>query len=256
MMCPCPLESSTAVHSRSEGFALARECPQPRVQTAAKPLLIQLGGALRHVHACGCAHRDIKPENVIFADSSRTQPKLCDFGFAVASSGAKLKDVCGSPLYMSPQLHKHVAYHGPPVDCWAFGALSYEVLHGRFAFTGLTMEQLQLRIIKGSHEPLSKSLSSAARLAVKALLAPAVEKRWTAEDYATKAWLPSASAAEKPQPATPREPAASDSKDADEPRLLAIATPREASSGSSALTAAHAPPGALTSKVHSTSAMS
>jgi len=53
----------------------------------------------------GYIHRDIKPANVLI--KQKTHYKLADFGFACLADikgRKKLNDVCGTPLYMAPQL--------------------------------------------------------------------------------------------------------------------------------------------------------
>lgn len=156
-------------------------------------LMSQLAAALMHMHGLGVAHRDLKPENVLFTDASHTQVKLCDFGFAVRCGERRLRTVCGSAQYMAPELHTPVGegYLGMPVDMWALGALLYEMLHGKPAFRGVSMEQLKLRILRVSNEPFASGCSAGARSLVGALLQQNAEARLTARDVLTHAWLPS-----------------------------------------------------------------
>ena len=57
---------------------------------------------------------------------------------------------------MAPELSKSEPYHGQPVDLWALSAVVYEMLHGKAAFRGNSMEQLGIRIMRVSHEVCSK----------------------------------------------------------------------------------------------------
>lgn len=150
----------------------------------------QLGGALRHIHSLGVAHRDVKPENILFMDSSYAQIKLADFGFASQCGTKKLKDVCGTPLYMAPELFRGVAYRGPPVDCWACGCVFYELWQRRQCFEqARDMGQLQLLVAKAKlSEPISKRVPVAVRHAIMGLLEPESAKRWTAQEVLTKVW--------------------------------------------------------------------
>eukprot|EP00966_Prymnesium_polylepis_P023407 538870-Prymnesium_polylepis.1 len=108
----------------------------------------QLCSALVHMHGMGVTHRDVKPENILFVDSSLVRVKLCDFGFAIRCGERRLRTVCGSPQYMAPELSRREPYHGPPVDVWALCAVVYEMLHGKAAFRGSSMEQLGIRIMR------------------------------------------------------------------------------------------------------------
>eukprot|EP00908_Phaeocystis_cordata_P004389 Transcript_14774.p1 GENE.Transcript_14774~~Transcript_14774.p1 ORF type:complete len:435 (-),score=145.79 Transcript_14774:912-2084(-) len=154
----------------------------------------QLSAALMHMHGLGVAHRDIKPDNVLFSDASHAKVQLCDFGFALRCGDRKLRTVCGSAQYMAPELHTAQVgdgYLGPPVDMWALGAMLYEMLHGKPAFRGASMEQLKLRIMRVSHEPFAPTTTTGAKSLVRELLQQSVEGRATARDCAMHSWLPS-----------------------------------------------------------------
>jgi len=75
------------------------------------------------------------------------------------------------------------------VDVWAFGCVLYEALHGHAPFRGETMEQLQLRIKKVSHEPLQRDLSTEARALIEACLTHDVSARATAAGAQAHPWL-------------------------------------------------------------------
>jgi calcium-dependent protein kinase len=52
----------------------------------------------------GYIHRDIKPANILVKNKIH---KVADFGFACKADimgRSKLNDICGTPLYMAPQL--------------------------------------------------------------------------------------------------------------------------------------------------------
>ena len=161
-------------------------CSSDLNESAAADLLVQVGSALTHLHGTGIAHRDIKPGNIVFSDNSKTIVRLVDFGFASVfrtdgGSTRKLKTMCGSPCYMAPELHRGVAYLGPPVDVWAFGATAYELLHNKPAFRAESHAQLHVRIIKCSHEKFAASLSGRIRNIVKRVFTPDATERPTAE---------------------------------------------------------------------------
>jgi serine/threonine protein kinase len=117
----------------------------------------QIGAALAHMHGAGVAHRDVKPENVLFLDGTHQQIKLCDFGFAIACGNRRVRTVCGSPQYMAPELSKREPYHARASDMWAFACVIYDILEGKPAFRGTSMEQLNIRIMRASHEACCQS---------------------------------------------------------------------------------------------------
>lgn len=162
----------------------------------------QVGAALAHMHGNGISHRDIKPENVLFVDSSQVSVKLCDFGFAVACGTRRVRTVCGSPQYMAPELSRREPYHAWAVDMWAYGALTFEMLEGKPAFRGSSMEQLNIRIIRGSHEAFTVATPPKARALIKALLCVDATTRLPAREALKVEWFGGDGASRKAAPLT------------------------------------------------------
>jgi len=158
-------------HLQAQGHAIGL----PEVD--AFTIACQVACALGHMHALGVAHRDVKPDNLIFNDRSRAMIRLVDFGFATCHDGRRLRTVCGSPAYMSPELIANKPYIGPPVDVWALGALLYELIHNKTAFRGETMAQLHTRIRKAAHTPFAPETSGRVKVIVKKALVVEVENR-------------------------------------------------------------------------------
>ena len=67
-----------------------------------KNIVKQLMECLAHMHGKFICHRDIKLENIMYDE--RTQ-RICiiDFGFAIDCK-TKLRNYCGTPSYMAPEL--------------------------------------------------------------------------------------------------------------------------------------------------------
>jgi NIMA (never in mitosis gene a)-related kinase len=87
----------------------------------------QCGDALAYCHGtCHLLHRDLKPANLFLTSSGGI--KLGDFGIsrALTSTNALAKTMCGTPLFMSPELAGGKPYD-TGVDVWALGCILYSM---------------------------------------------------------------------------------------------------------------------------------
>ena len=122
--------------------------PRRAIEVAA-----QIADGLAAAHAAGIVHRDLKPENVIVTREARA--KILDFGLSRQFSGTPPLDatrtlpgtVMGTVGYMSPeQVRGQEADHRS--DIFSFGAMLYEMLAGRRAFTAETPAEVMTAILK------------------------------------------------------------------------------------------------------------
>lgn len=94
-----------------------------------KSYFYQLCQGVKFLHKYNILHRDIKPDNILLTDDFKTL-KIVDFGLAKLIVDNQLNQtVCGSPLYMSPELAQHKTYNFRS-DIWSMGMVLYEMLFG------------------------------------------------------------------------------------------------------------------------------
>jgi tetratricopeptide (TPR) repeat protein len=107
----------------------------------------------------GIVHRDLKPDNVLVNQSQ--QAKITDFGLATVVQQAGLEldaesgdsdalrysqyvgNVVGTPPYMAPEQWRGEVALDARTDMYAVGCILYELLTGRWPYTGQTLGQLQ-----------------------------------------------------------------------------------------------------------------
>ncbi|KXJ97454.1 serine/threonine-protein kinase ATG1 [Microdochium bolleyi] len=174
----------------------------------------QLASALQFLREGNFVHRDVKPQNLLLLPSIayreanrdarpvmsasqdsmipavglRSLPmlKLADFGFARVLPATSLAEtLCGSPLYMAPEILRYERYDAK-ADLWSVGTVLYEMVCGRPPFRASNHVEL-LRKIENAEDQIRFSrdcqVSSETKSLVRALLKKNAVERMSFENF-------------------------------------------------------------------------
>ncbi|WZH42732.1 Ulk ulk kinase [Fusarium acuminatum] len=176
--------------------------------------LKQLTSALEFLRLKNYVHRDVKPQNLLLLPSrsfreQRSRPvmqasqdslipisglaslpmlKLADFGFARVLPSTSLADtLCGSPLYMAPEILRYERYDAK-ADLWSVGTVLYEMSTGRPPFRARNHVEL-LRKIEAAEDvikfPREVTISSDLKALIRSLLKRSPVERLSFENFFT-----------------------------------------------------------------------
>jgi len=110
----------------------------------------QIAAAIRACHEHNVVHRDLKPQNILLSHPDKSNErvqdiilKIADFGFArFLSDGVMAGTLCGSPMYMAPEVIRSLQYDGK-ADLWSIGTIMYQCLTGKAPFQAQTPQALK-----------------------------------------------------------------------------------------------------------------
>jgi serine/threonine-protein kinase ULK/ATG1 len=176
--------------------------------------LKQLASALKFLREGNFVHRDVKPQNLLLLPSPRFREanktvkqilsashdslipvaglaslpmlKLADFGFArVLPSTSLAETLCGSPLYMAPEILRYERYDAK-ADLWSVGTVLYEMVTGRPPFRASNHVEL-LRKIEAAEDlikfPRESIVSPEMKALIRALLKRNPVERLSFENF-------------------------------------------------------------------------
>lgn len=160
---------------------MMQKYPNPRVgglnEVVVRHFLQQLSSSLSFLRSQNLIHRDVKPQNLLLNPSplyyesekpeimpfsvdddsllpicgvkSLPMLKIADFGFARSLPSTSLAEtLCGSPLYMAPEILRYEKYDAK-ADLWSVGTVLYEMVTGKPPFRASNHVELLRRIEKG-----------------------------------------------------------------------------------------------------------
>ncbi|CAI5738874.1 unnamed protein product [Hyaloperonospora brassicae] len=116
-------------------------------EAVARHFLRELATGMQCLWHHNLIHRDLKPQNLLLVEDSPTSAlKIADFGFARHLATASMAEtLCGSPLYMAPEILKFQKYDAK-ADLWSVGTILFEMVAGRPPFGGANHVQLLANI--------------------------------------------------------------------------------------------------------------
>ena len=113
----------------------------------------QLMSGLIYIHKNKIIHRDLKPQNILL--DKNNQIKIIDFGFSRYLDAADPTDptdptnsskmICGSPLYMSPEIFIHHTYDYKS-DYWSMGLIIYFIIVGNLPYNAKNIMELVAKL--------------------------------------------------------------------------------------------------------------
>ena len=157
-------------------------------ESMSKFIFKQLLQILKYIHNKGIAHRDIKLDNILIDLNNNI--KLCDFGVGkIIKKNEKLKDQCGTPAYIAPEILKNEEYEGPPVDVWSSGVVLYTMINGTVPFKANNLIELNKKIIEGKFKENNKEFSKEIINLLHGLLEVDPKKRITVEEAINHPWF-------------------------------------------------------------------
>lgn len=158
-------------------------------ETLVLHFLKQLSSALEFLRSKSLVHRDIKPQNLLlcppvhskhdFVDANYVGLwelpilKIADFGFArFLPSTSMAETLCGSPLYMAPEILRYEKYNAK-ADLWSVGAVLYEMTLGKPPFKASNHIELLKNIEKSNDRikfPSSAKVPESLKKMIRSLL--------------------------------------------------------------------------------------
>lgn len=143
-------------------------------------LFAQIAGAVYYAHSLNCVHRDLKLENILL--DKRGNAKLADFGFTrECATKAQLETICGTTVYMAPELLQREKYDGFKIDVWSLGVILYTMINGSMPFDEDEPSKTEWKIINEMPEFKDKIFNEDSKNLLEQILDKDPKKRPTME---------------------------------------------------------------------------
>eukprot|EP00475_Leptophrys_vorax_P026404 TRINITY_DN37242_c0_g5_i1.p1 TRINITY_DN37242_c0_g5~~TRINITY_DN37242_c0_g5_i1.p1 ORF type:complete len:585 (+),score=157.89 TRINITY_DN37242_c0_g5_i1:92-1846(+) len=165
---------------------LIKKCGGPLPESLVRRLAGELAAGLQCLRKNNISHRDLKPQNLLLTSlrMDDCHLKIGDFGFArQTSANVMMETLCGTPLYMAPELLKHEKYDAS-ADLWSVGTILFEMATGKAPYSGENYIDLSKNIEKYDLQfPSNVTLSDDCVSLLKGLLKRVPSERMTYEQF-------------------------------------------------------------------------
>ena len=152
-----------------------------------KHIFKQLLLSIKFIHSKNIIHRDIKLDNILIDLNNNI--KLCDFGVGkMIHENEIIKEQCGTPAYIAPEILENKGYEGFPVDVWSSGIVLYAMLSGTVPFKANNLTDLHNIIIEGNFKEIN-DISFDCKDLLKKLLKVNPKERITIDEALKHKWL-------------------------------------------------------------------
>jgi len=147
-----------------------------------KNWISQLASGLKFLRSKNLVHRDLKPQNLLLStdDPLTAIIKIADFGMTINENKMNKELLCGTPLYLAPEILNENKYDIKS-DLWSVGCILYELLTGRSIVKVSDYQQLLTQINQPIIMPTTTTKESLNLL--QRLLEPNIKRRITWEEF-------------------------------------------------------------------------
>ena len=156
-------------------------------EAKARYIFLQLVYAISHCHCRSVLHRDVKLDNVLL--DTEKGVKLCDFGVSkIVKKKQFVKEQCGTPAYIAPEIIANEGYSGFASDIWSLGVVLYAMIQGTVPYKARNMKDL-LSLIKKEKFTYPNQISNAAKDLINRMLVIEPTKRLTIPEILNHNWV-------------------------------------------------------------------
>jgi len=159
----------------------------PLDEAEARAIFKQVLYGLGHIHSRTVLHRDIKLDNILL--DTEQGVKICDFGVSkILKPNEIIKEQCGTPAYIAPEIISDEGYSGFTADYWSLGILLYAMLCAAVPYKAANLKEL-LEVIRTSEIQFPIKISDDAEHLIRSLLQIVPKDRLTIPQILAHPWM-------------------------------------------------------------------